>query len=166
MDYLKEIKRFHAKHVKPYIGNPIGCSVKEIKELEKLIGFSLPEAYRQYLRWMGKDYDGVFVGIDWFITNVIDNTRNLPELLAENEIEFRLPEHYLAFFSHQGYMMAWFNLPKEDEDPPAYFFNEGEQLSFPRLEGKFTDVLFEDMRGFASVLPRLYKKRCWLFNFL
>jgi hypothetical protein len=166
LDYLAEIKEFHRKQIKPYIGSPIGCREKEIKALEQDIGFSLPEAYRQYLRWMGKDYEGVFVGGDWFITHVIDNTRYLPELLAENDVEFSLPEHYLAFFSHQGYMMAWFNLPKEGDNPPAYFFNETDQLPFPRLEGKFTDVLFENMRGFVSVLPKLYKKRCCPFNFL
>jgi hypothetical protein len=101
---------------------------------------------------MGKDYEGVFVGSDWFVTSAIDNTKYLPELLAANKVRFQLPEHFLAFFSHQGYMVAWFKLPKEGEDPQVYFYNEGEEMDSPVLEGKFTDFLLKDMKGMASDL--------------
>jgi hypothetical protein len=154
MDYLQEIKRFHAEHVEPFRGKPAGCSQQEIAELEKQIGFPLPEAYRQFLEWMGKDYHGIFQGSDWFINHVVNNTKWLPGLLAENNVDFKLPEHYLAFFSHQGYMMAWLEMPKSSENPPAYFYTEGEEVTVPVLEGTFTDVLFKDMKGMAQFLSK------------
>jgi hypothetical protein len=159
MDYLSELKKFHAENVEPYKGKAVGCSQEEIKELETKIGYPFPEAYRQYLEWMGKDYHGAFVGSNWFITDVIGNTEYLPELLAENKVDLKLPEHYLVFFSHQGYMAAWFELPKENDNPTVYFFTEGKESPVVTVEGKFTDCLFEDMRGMASFLPKIYKTK-------
>jgi hypothetical protein len=157
MDYLKEIKKFHTENIEPYTGKPIGCSQDEINELEKYFGYFLPEAYRQYLEWMGRDFKGVFVGSDWFITNVLDNTELLPKLLAENKIDYKLPQYYLVFFSHQGYMAAWFELPKQDDDPITYFFTESKEVNHPSDHKKFTDALFTDMQNLASVLPRTHK---------
>lgn len=158
MDYLKAIKEFHKQAVAPYKGKPVGCRSNEIAELERQVGFSLPEAFKQFLLWMGQDHQGVFVGSQWFIDDISSNTRGVKELLDENKVGFELAEHYLAFFSHQGYMIAWFNLPKESEDPLVYFFNECE-MARPRSESKFTEFLLKDMTLMASYLPGLYGKK-------
>jgi hypothetical protein len=105
---------------------------------------------------MGKDYNGIFVGCDWFITNVEEITALVPDLLKENNISFDMPEHFLCFFSHQGYMAAWFELPKLDDNPPAWFYYEAMNMDRPILEARFTDVLLKDMRGLAMNLPRIY----------
>jgi hypothetical protein len=152
MDYLQEIKRFHAQYIQPYTSSPVGCTEQDIAALEQQVGFALPAAYMQYLLWMGRDYDGIFRGSDWFIDHVLERTAWLPELLAENHISTPLPHHYLVFFGHQGYSMAWFELPKQHENPPAYIFAEGAGMTAPHVAGTFTDVLFEDMRGLAPLL--------------
>ncbi|MDR2212107.1 MAG: SMI1/KNR4 family protein [Pseudomonadales bacterium] len=157
MDYLVEIREFHQLHVAPYTGEPKGCLDFEIRGLEKSFGFELPLAYKQYLQWMGKDYRGVFVGCDWFIANIEDNNALVPELLAENNIRFKLPEHYLCFFSHQGYMAAWFELPKVDDNPLAWFYHEAMNMERPVGEERFTEILLRDMRGLAAHLPNIYK---------
>lgn len=159
MDYLQEIKRFHVEHVEPFMGKPVGCSQLEIDEFEKQIGFLLPEAYRQFLEWMGKDYHGIFRGSDCFINHVVNNTEWLPQLLAENNIDFKLPEHYLAFFSHQGYRMAWFELLKINEDPPTYFYTEGKDLTAPVIEGTFTDFLFKELKNMAKFVSKSFGSR-------
>lgn len=155
IDYLADIRDFHRRYVAPFIGPPKGCSPGEIAALEKSFGYELPFAYQQYLAWMGKDYDGIFVGCDWFITDVAENTKWVAELLKENQISFRLPEHYLCFFSHQGYIVAWFELPKVSENPPTWFYHEGMEMKRPEVQGRFTDVLFKDMRGMAACLARI-----------
>ena len=154
-DFIAEIKEFHQKFVRPYKGNPKGSSSRQIDELEKNFGFELPLSYKQYLAFMGNDHRGVFVGCDWFAKDVIENTKLVPDLLAENEVVFNLPENYLCFFSHQGYMAAWFELPKLNDNPQVWFFNEGSEMTEPIIEGVFTEFLLEDMRGLASVLPKL-----------
>ena len=158
VDYLAEVKEFHRQFVEPYKGKPKGCWGFEIRALEKSFGFELPVAYKQYLAWMGKDYNGIFVGCDWFISNVEDNTALVPELLEENNISFILPENYLCFFSHQGYIAAWFELPKLSENPPSWFYHEAMDLKEPIIEDTFTDILLKDMRGLAESLASLYKR--------
>lgn len=154
--HLHEITRFHADIIEPYSGRPVGCTREEVDALERKIGYPLPEAYREYLYWMGNDRRGIFRGCDWFLGDALPNTADLPGLLAYNRIEFPLPSHYLVFFSHQGYMAAWFALPKASENPPCYFFTEGGprgpdgKAKPPTIAGTFTDVLFEDMKGMAS----------------
>jgi hypothetical protein len=76
---------------------PKGCRRRDVVELEKEIGFPLPKTYRQFLRWMGADYKGIFVGSDCFISDVESNTRYLPELFEENNVKFDLAEHYVCF---------------------------------------------------------------------
>jgi hypothetical protein len=68
-----------------------------------------------------------------------------------------LPQHYLAFFSHQGYQLGWFALPKVEEDPPIWFFNEAHN-EVPQTNGSFTEFIFGQMQGLAPFLPKLYSK--------
>lgn len=154
-DYLSEIKQFHAEFVKPYTGKPKGCRDAEIRELEKHFGFELPLAYKQYLKFMGRDYYGVFMGSNWFVGNAIDNTAWLPRFLAENKIEFELPENYLVFFSHDENTAGWFNLPKEADDPPIWLITESNKT--PRSGQTFTEFLFGDMKATAKMLKSIYE---------
>jgi hypothetical protein len=65
-------------------------------------------------------------------------------------LSFALPKNYLSFFSHQGYMASWFELPKLSDDPPCWFYHEGMGLKEPIIDGTFTEVLIKDMRGLAE----------------
>ena len=151
-NYLKDVVEFYKEFIRPYKGNPRGCRDSEIQNLENHFGFELPLAYKEYLRFMGKDYNGIFIGSEYFIDDVVENTEYLPELLVDNKINFRIPHNYLAFFSHQGYMIAWFELPKLNENPPVWFYKESENNEPPKMQGTFTELLLEDMKGLASTL--------------
>ena len=151
MDYLKEVKDFYNMAIFPSKGNPVGCQNKEIAEVEHQFGFQFPQAYRQFLLWMGKDVTGLFIGSNWYLKDIVQNTECLKDLLAENRVTFDLPAHYLVFFSHQGYMAAWFALPNESEDPVVYYYNECE-MDKPRIEGTFTEFLLIDMQGMTNCL--------------
>lgn len=155
MDYLREIRKFHAEAVEPFHGVPFGSTLAEVEALEREIGYPIPDAHRQFLLWMGRDYDGIFQGCDWFIDQILRTTAYIPKLLATNGIAFDLPERYLGFFSHQGYMVAWYALPKDDENPRVWFFRESRKpMPAPVIEGRFTDFLLKDMRGLATALAK------------
>lgn len=156
-EYLAEIKQFHKQAVEPYTGKPVGCCEREILLLEQKTGFALPEAYRQFLRYMGKDTDGVFRGSGWFLGNIGLNDPLVTDLLEENAVTFQLPEHYFLFFSHQGYMAAWFELPRLNDNPSVFFFSEDKDWKEPQKIDTFTTFLFDDLKGLASLLPRLYR---------
>ncbi len=142
-NYLKEFVAIYKKLIVPQKGEPHGCQETEIIKLEKDLGFDLPLSYKEFLKFLGRDYDGIFRGSDCFINDVIENTKYFPDLLAENKVDFLLPQHYLAFFSHQGYIMFWFELPKTDENPLVWFFQESELTEPPKIIGTFTDWLFK-----------------------
>ncbi len=142
------------------IKQPIGCSVEEVEELESKIGFSLPAAYKEYLLFMGKDYKGVMVGTDCFITDVVSNTEYLPELLEENNLDYKLPKNYLAFFCHQGYIMSWFALPCAENNPVCYFFSEGTH-ELPVVYGGFKQFMTKDILGNAKIEVELRSSKKW-----
>jgi hypothetical protein len=149
--YLTEIVEFYNEFVRPYGEKPRGCQESEIDDLEKHFGFELPLAYKEYLRFMGRDYTGIFVGSEFFVSDAIDNTNYLPELLAENKVDFALPQNYLVFFSHQGWIAAWFELPKKDENPPVWYFAESYEKEPPKITGTFTEFIFNPMKDIASM---------------
>ncbi len=148
MDYLVDVKKVYRKNISRF-SRPKGCLKQDIRVLEKEIGFPLPEAYKQFLLWMGCDYKGVFIGTDCFLRDAVKNTEYLPDLLTENKLNFQLSEHYLAFYSHQGYVMAWFDLPKESEDPSVWFWGEGQGLDIPIKKKSFTDFLKEQIEQYG-----------------
>lgn len=147
--YLIEPIEIHKKYVQPFKGEPRHCWEPEIRKLEKDVGFELPLAYKEFLKFMGRDYDGIFCGSNCFINDVIKNTKYLPELLAENEVDFALPPNYLVFSSHQGYVMLWFELPKTDENPPVWLFAESREHESPKIIGTFSEWLLDVMKSFT-----------------
>ena len=152
MEYLARVKEFHNQSVMQSTGAATGSESTDIEELQNSFGFVFPKAYIEYLTWMGKDYKGIFVGCNWFISDVLGNTELISELLEENGVIFNLPKYYLGFFSHQGYMVAWFELPVKSEDPEVWYYSEGSENKKPEIAGKFSDFLLKDMQSMASCL--------------
>ena len=122
--YLTSIKSMYATRYATKLGEPRGCSERDVEALEQDLERRLPGAYREYLLWMGNDKDGRLKGSDWFLTDVRDNTAALHELLAENGMSFGHLDDPFCFFMHQGYMAAWFDLSQNADDPECFFFSE------------------------------------------
>lgn len=153
---LEACKAFYAEHLYVRFGAPLGCTPEEVSRLEHTIGHRLPAAYVAYLRWMGNDVSGVFRGSDCYARHVLENSRWVKELLAENEMVWEFSADYLCFFCHQGYLCAWFELGDGPDDPPCYFFGEGRYLpdgsrERPQAVGTFSNFLLEELRHAASL---------------
>ena len=150
IDYIANLKKYHAEKLFSLIGSPVGSSAEEIQTLESKLGFSFPLAYKQYLMWMGNDKSGVFVGCDWFLDDVWENTRDFKHLLKENNVDWNLPDAYCVFMGHQGYMGAYFEFPVLNDDPPVYFYSESSETnSVERIDG-FVKFLTDDFLGMAE----------------
>ena len=131
-------------------GPPHGASEAEVAELGAALKTALPLAYVQFLLWIGKDHHGIYKGTDIFINNVIENTKALPDLLSENSV--REPQtRWLCFQSHQGYFMAWFALPPESDDPPVFYFGEGQGMTEPRFGGPFTQYVAAELADLSAI---------------
>ena len=150
-DVIGPLRDFHRLHIEPMIGRPTGASASEVAELAATLGETLPEAYVQFLLWMGKDYSGVYRGTDIFITDVLNNTAALPEFLEEHGIA-PPSGRYVCYQSHQGYFMAWFLLPAVSADPAVFVFREGQNSNEPIAAGSFCSYTLTELRDLANVL--------------
>jgi len=137
-------KQFHAAHVEPLIGTPVGASEAEVRKLERELQLRLPQSYRDYLLWMGKDQNGILRGSDWFIYSVSSNKEVLVDMLEEDGIEYSVKQSHVVFFSHQGYMPAWFDADSASEDPPCWILN-GDPTAV-RPTGNFSTALLDEIR--------------------
>ena len=147
---------------------PVGCTSKEISEIESGIGNPLPAAYKEYLSILGKDYDGVMVGTNCFASDIELNNECVQELLHENNLsDFIKKEKHITFFCHQGYMVAWFTVPNDRDDPIVTHYFEGTHDK-PEVFGKFSDFMNKDLMGNARLRVALRghqktSKKWWAF---
>jgi hypothetical protein len=117
----------------------VPCTEKEVRRLEKTLGFPLPAAYREFLRWMGHGAGNFLRGTDCFYKCLPLLQGWATELLEENENPVVLPEDAFVFGMHQGYQFVF--LRRSDGDnPPIYYYTEvtgstrivnGQEISVP-----------------------------------
>ncbi len=126
------------------------CTDAEVAQLEQQLGGPLPAAYREFLLWMGHGAGRFFVGTDYFYTDIknIEHYREgAQELLAENSVRTSIPEDAFIFYMHQGYQFMFFRLT-ENDNPPVYYYGEGEGYSDIRtLYNTYSDHLERAVRG-------------------
>lgn len=149
-DFIEQSRTLYENHLQEIYGEPRGSSQLEIDAFEKKHRIALPCAYRQYLRWMGDDISGPLEGSEWFLKNLEENNALLPDLLSENGISYDERSDLICFFSHQGYMAAWFYLTPHEENPTVFFYSESQPENTPIQEGKFSDFLLTELKSIAS----------------
>lgn len=119
----------------------IGCTMREIIELEQQLGVKLPIAYQEFLRIMGKGAGQFLRGSDCFYDQLLDLQQAAGELLAENHFLGKIPDDAFVFFMHQGYQFSFFRL-SEGDNPPTYSYCEGEQhQSFIKTHERYSEFL-------------------------
>jgi len=134
MTYLQTAKNF-LKDL-----NTIGCTEEEIQELERKLNAFLPESYKEFLLWMGKDSGGFLKGSDFLYPKIIELQTWSQELLAENRVEIEKGFLYLTFFIHQGYSLYCFSLT-DHNDPTVYRYLEGDDSNLRCLNVPFSKWL-------------------------
>jgi hypothetical protein len=147
MSHTKHIGRaieLHSTKTEPFRSRPRGAPEAEILALEHRLGIRFPEAYREYLLWMGNDYTGVLQGSDCFIRDVENNATGLRELLCENGIAHPAYKP-IVFFMHQGYIAYWFDASDPKEDPEVFGFHENDRAPCISSQGAFSDWLYDQL---------------------
>ena len=116
MNYLERSKHL-LKNLKV-----LGCETYEVVNLEKQLGIFLPEAYKEFLLWMGKDPSIFLRGSEIEYQCLVKIQQRANELLNERDLK-PLSYNAFVFYIHQGYQFSYFLLD-ENEDPDVYFFDE------------------------------------------
>lgn len=97
------------------------CTETEVNVLEKSLLHPLPQAYRNFLLWMGHGAGSFWQGSHCFYEQLVDIQKGAILLLQENNFRQQMPRDAFVFWMHQGYMFAFFRL-SEGDDPPVYFY--------------------------------------------
>lgn len=138
--YLKDAKELMKSH--PDLEKLFeGCTEEEIIALSKILNEKIPEAFKEFLRWFGKDGGKILRGTDHFYRDIsgeadedykeegivpLDWTFKKSAIQLLNKHNFN-GEDYLAnsivFMSHQGYVIHYIKTD-EGENPPVYIFAE------------------------------------------
>jgi SMI1-KNR4 cell-wall len=132
---------------------PLPCKIEEIEELERWIGHRFPEAYREFLLWMGRGGGGFLQGSDCFYRHLKDIQLAAQELLKEDLFPGKLPDSVFVFFMHQGYQFNFFYFD-DNNDPPIYWYLEEvpTKTSFTQLYPCFSEFILTELEGHIKLL--------------
>jgi hypothetical protein len=100
-----------------------GCTPEEIARVEADQGVALPANYRAFLRSMGRDAGGLFVGTDIVFPDILGARDGAMELLLKNQVRDVLPATAVVVYLHQGYICGFLD-PAEGSDPPVWEWME------------------------------------------
>jgi hypothetical protein len=129
----------------------VPCSRSEIAHMEKQLNVQLPQAYREFLLWMGHGAGRFLRGSTCFYQDLGRLKESATELLNENNSPLRLPDGAFVFFMHQGYQFCYL-LTHQEENPPVYFYGEWkEQTSFEVIFPHYSDFLETEFDNFLSI---------------
>lgn len=115
------------------------CTEQEVQELERQLERRLPLAYREFLLTMGHSAGEVFHPDDCFYEDLPKIQRLAAILLKPTGAT--LPDDAFVFL-YAGYQFLFFRT-SEGDDPPAYYYMEGDDLSngFQQQYQHYTDFL-------------------------
>ena len=153
---INEIKKLGTPNPRKFVP----CTEEEIVQLEKVTHFTLPQAYREWLRTMGKHADTFLRGSDWLYPELVSLQEVAPKILVRDHFPLALPEDAFVFFMHQGYQFQFFRT-SEGDDPPVYRYveeDDREETAFPFVAPHFTDLLIDILRIEADIKRQLRQR--------
>lgn len=104
----------------------------EIGELERSAG-ALPASYKAYLLVAGRQPPSAWVGSDCALRHLPGLRKGAEELLRENG-QPPLPASAFVFLMHQGYQFFYFETDGRNDDPPVFYYLEGQPKVVRRFE--------------------------------
>ena len=119
----------------------VGCTQRELAEIEAKWGTSLPASYRGFMQVVGRGGFHPWIGSDYTYPTVLDARDWLLESHAEGGACTELPGNHLVVLSHQGYQFLALEADGS-EDPPVVRYSEtpGEVA---RVAARFSDLIRE-----------------------
>lgn len=125
-EHLREAETFYIEHIFPHLGQPAGSTDQEIFRHADAANAKLCASHKEFLRWMGRHKGGVFQGSEIFTDQLLYNQELIRCLFHENSIHEFESKDVTCFFSHQGYVAAWY-VNDQKSDPGFFYFYEVEE---------------------------------------
>jgi hypothetical protein len=131
--------------------NVIGCTEKEIAQLESTYAVILPASYKDFLKKMGAGAGYFLHGSKLYYPELITLKKSAEQLLKDNDNPFTLGKEQFVFLNHQDYQFMFIDTTSGD-DPPVCRYVEGQ--TGPE----------EVDKHFSSWLRRCISDECKLFE--
>jgi hypothetical protein len=132
-------------------GEVLPCTEKEVQDLERGAGLALPQAYREFLLWMGHGAGEFWRGSHCFYQDLEPLSSWADAMLEHNKSAEKLPKDAFVFLMHQGYQFLFFRT-SEGEDPPVRHCEEKPgRLSFSIKDQHFSVFLLRAIESHANI---------------
>ena len=146
--YLDRVKAYFAEvNARVHLADGVTpCTEREVTDLEEKLGLQVPDAYKEFLLWMGHGAGNFLRGTDCFYDSLPLNEAAC-ELLTEDNVTLQLPEDAFVFYMHQDYQFMFLRT-SEGPNPPVYFYaEESRDKGFQTLYESFSDFLATEIDG-------------------
>jgi hypothetical protein len=132
-------------------GDLVGCPIEDVQALEQHLGRPFPQAYREFLLWMGRHTGRLLSGSHSSCRDLPDLQGWAVELLQEHGFSEPLPKDAWGFLMHQGYLFNFFCMSAGD-GPPVYYYSEGtQQATFTVLYPHFSEFVLAVVEDYARL---------------
>ncbi len=121
---------------------------EDVHKIEAEFKVTLPKVYKVFLLLMGRGAGVYMQGSSVFYNELFLLKEGVKELLSENNME-PIPKDAFVFWMHQGYQAAYFKL-NEGDDPPVYYFSEGQENTVFELKEESLTKFFASQLSFIS----------------
>ena len=111
----------------------------EIDYLEQSSHLRLPASYKAYLLIAGREPPDAWVGSNCLLRD-LPGLREAAEQLLRDNGQPPLPEDAFVFIMHQGYQFFYFIADGKQDDPPVFYYLEGEPAVVRRFE-RFSELV-------------------------
>lgn len=152
--YLGPLKELFAKNCPDEVDQLLPCSEAEVVELEERLGVHFPQAYYEFLLWMGHNSSSVLERMLGY--RVMFTTKSFERrFVAEKAPKVKLPEDALAI-AFDPSQMLWFIRPGEGDNPKVYVVIPEDNRQAYKWEKTINDVspewafLFEDQKDYYT----------------
>jgi hypothetical protein len=133
---------------------PVPCTPDEVRALEQQVGLVLPEAYKEFLLWMGHGAGGFLQESNCFYRHLLHNQQMAVALLEESNFPGSLPQDAFVFYNYEGYQFVFFRV-SEGDNPPLYYYHEADEpTSFKRVLDTFSEFIEREIEAYnRSIAP-------------
>lgn len=118
-----------------------GCSNSEIAEIESHFKLNLPQTYKQFLAYFGKNHDSFLNDLLMTYPFLIQERQQADDLLEKYQVQ--IPAK--AFIFMIGDYQLYFFDTEAGDDPPVLFYTEGESVR--QLSEHFSEWIDEAVDG-------------------
>jgi hypothetical protein len=127
----------------------------QVKAVEQQLKIAFPNAYRDFLLWMGKSQAGVQLTADWRPDDLPRLRPKALKMLEDNKFPEKLPDDAFVFWMSQGYIFNFIRLSKGDSSPVYRYHSTLDTTTFTEIYPSFPDWLAAQIQEHVDKLKSL-----------